>query len=425
MPISSSAGAGSSREAGFTAPAPSAPSPGAVQPLAEGDAPGTPGPQAGTEPSSCRLITQGGEFRAVLLERIRAARHEILAEIYILHMDEFGAEILHALEEAAERGVHVRFIVDGHGSVDFIREEHERMRRSRIEFRVFHPLPWPISSLGNRLTADRLARVMRLFLKVNRRDHRKVWVFDRETAILGSHNLWRESLEWNEVGVCFSGEAVAEVIESWDMVWVRSYNLRLAKRRRIAIRERLRRHPFHRTTQVLTNTSRLRKRWRYRTILKLLDGARQRIWITTPYLYPHVSFLRLLNRKARAGLDVRILVPEESDVPFERWLSQGIYVDLLSARIGIYELSKPILHAKVLLADDALIIGSSNFNHRSFHRDLEIDYFTREPALVARMEAWKEANFRRANCISSAEEVEYLFLKKCLCRLVTPMRSWF
>lgn len=390
------------------------------------------GASAGTPPAlrereaggPCELITAGASFREVLLANIRAARKEILAEVYILHLDAFGSEVLAELEQACRRGVAVRFIVDGFGSLDFIREEHERMRRSPLEFRIFHPVPWPFSRLGG-VSPDHLVRIARLFLKVNKRDHRKVFVFDRQRAMLGSHNLWKESLEWNEVGVCFTGEAVEEVVTSWDMVWVRSHNLKLAKRKRTSIRERLRRHPFTRPTEVLSNTSRMRKKWRYWVIYDLLRNARERIWITTPYLYPHIPFLHVLNEQARRGLDVRILLPEESDVPFERWLAQGIYYELLSARIRIFELGTPILHAKVLLADSEVIIGSSNFNHRSFHRDLEIDYFTREQALIARIAEWKEKNFQRARCIHSAAEVEHLFWKKCLGRLVAPMRTWF
>lgn len=394
-----------------------------LAPGRNGQAAPAPAPATG-EKAICDLITQGQRFREVLLNNIRRARQEILAEVYILHLDRFGREVLEELERACARGVTVRFIVDGFGALDFIREEHAFMRRSPIEFRIFHPVPWPFARFG-RVSADHAWRVARLFVKVNRRDHRKVFVFDRQRAMLGSHNLWDESLQWNEVGVCFCGEAVDEVVSSWDMVWVRSHNLRLAKRKRPAIRERLRRHPFTRSTQVLSNTSLLRKRWRYQVIYRLLRDARQRIWITTPYLYPHLPFLRLLSKKAAEGLDVRILVPEESDVPFERWLAQGIYYQLLSAHIQIHELGEPILHAKVLLADEQVVIGSSNFNHRSFHRDLEIDYLTRERALVSAIVDWKATAFRRARRIHGVEEVEHLFWKKCLCRLVAPMRTWF
>lgn len=377
-----------------------------------------------TQDETCNFVTTGSEFRARLLEAIDAAQEEILVETYILHLDTYGREILDALERACARGLRVRFIIDGFGSNEAITQELDTLRRSAVEFRVFHPLPWPLSPWSN-VSWAQLPRFSRLFLKANKRDHRKVFVFDRRLAVLGSHNIWEECLVWNEASVFISGEGVDEVVQSWEMVWNRSYNLRLRQRLQLHLRERFRIKGFRSASQVLTNTSLRRKRWRYRVVYQSLRSARQRIWIVTPYLYPHISFLRLLNRKAREGVDVRILVPQVSDVPFERWLAQAIYFDLINARIKVFEIGHPILHAKVMLLDEQTIVGSSNFNHRSFHRDLEIDYYSREPQLLRAVETWCEDNFGRALHVSSAKQVGALFWKKCLFTLLRPIKTWF
>ena len=389
-----------------------------------GKQPDTPPQEPAPQQNFCRFIDDGGSYEGALVDNIRRARREILVEVYILVRDGFGSRILDELEAACRRGVRVRFIIDGVGSHLILREEFAFLEGSPIEFRICHPLPWPFCGI-ERFSFDQLSRFSSFLSRANKRDHRKVFVFDGERAVLGSHNLWDESLQWSEASLLFDGEAVDEVARSFEMVWVRSHDLSARRGPRINILDRFRVRPFAKHTEVLTNTSLRRRNFRYRIIYQSLRQARGRIWLTTPYLYPQSSFTRLLARKAREGLDVRLLVPRKSDVPLENWLSQALYHHFLRAGVAIYELGEPILHAKILLIDRRVLIGSSNFNHRSFLRDLEIDYYSGAPELVAEVEAWKRRHLAAANRISSLEQVRRLFLKKCLYRLLTPVRTWF
>ena len=88
---------------------------------------------------------------------------------------------------------------------------------------------------------------------------------------------------------------------------------------------------------------------------------------------PDHFLLRKLKEAAHKGIDVRILLPQHSDVIFMPWASKAFYYSLLKAGVRIFEYQPSILHAKTLIIDDWFLVGSSNLNHRSLRHDLEVD----------------------------------------------------
>lgn len=80
-----------------------------------------------------------------------------------------------------------------------------------------------------------------------------------------------------------------------------------------------------------------------------------------------------MKDSARSGIDVRILLPRKSDVAMMPWASSTFYYSLLKAGVRIFEYLPSMLHAKSLIIDDWMVIGSSNLNHRSLIHDLEAD----------------------------------------------------
>jgi cardiolipin synthase len=105
----------------------------------------------------------------------------------------------------------------------------------------------------------------------------------------------------------------------------------------------------------------------------LVGGARERLWITTPYFAPPTRALRLLARAAQGGVDVRLLLPSErTDVPIVRHAAHGAYQDLLAHGVRIWEYERATLHAKTLVVDGYVgLVGSSNLDFRSFWLNAE------------------------------------------------------
>jgi cardiolipin synthase len=145
--------------------------------------------------------------------------------------------------------------------------------------------------------------------------------------------------------------------------------------------------------------------------------ARERIWITTPYFVPDPAIREVLKERARAGVDVRALVPNEHiDLPVVRWAAQHYYQEMLEAGVRIWEYQPTMLHAKLLVVDGVWsIVGSANLDVRSgelneevivgmldsgFAADLESSFehdLTRSREI--RLEEWKQRSwFLRARC---------------------------
>jgi cardiolipin synthase len=162
-------------------------------------------------------------------------------------------------------------------------------------------------------------------------------------------------------------------------------------------------------------TRRLRSRF-HRELLGRLEAARRRIWVTTPYFVPTLPVLRVLLHAALKGLDVRLVLPEKSDIPFVRWASMTFFPPLLKAGCRIFEYHKSVLHAKTLLVDDWALVGSSNFNHRSFLHDLEVDVAAQRPSSLKSLERQYASDFQRSR--------EILFSDLKLRPLWTRLFTW-
>lgn len=136
-----------------------------------------------------------------------------------------------------------------------------------------------------------------------------------------------------------------------------------------------------REPRIRLNYTRHRRRLLYKNLLRRMRLYQQRIWITNAYFVPDNFLLKHLKETAINDVDVRILLPKKTNVLIVEWASATFYNELLKSGIKIYEYTPSMLHAKSLILNDWMLIGSSNLNHRSLLHDLEADVtlFT-EPA---------------------------------------------
>lgn len=320
-----------------------------------------------------QIYSDGDGFFDALTGACRSARTSIDIETYIFQRDALGERLASELTAAAGRGVAVRLVVDGVGSIGWISHFGERMTRAGVRYRVFHRMPWDTVRRA-RPFASWMTRLPMLFRSVNRRDHRKLYLFDRETAFAGSMNVSATHLDsvmgagkgWRDLGVALRGPGCASLLEAFEYTWRRHRWLPVPK-------TRSRRLTQAADGSVRVNTTRKLRRHNFRDLLRRIDGAAKRVWITTPYFVPNGPLLRSLEAAAGRGVDVRILVPGPSDVFFMPWVAAAFEIGLLRAGAKMFRYTPRVLHAKSLIIDDWMTIGSSNMNHRSLFHDLECD----------------------------------------------------
>jgi cardiolipin synthase len=321
-------------------------------------------------------------FESLFAEWARATR-TIELETYIFDDDKIGDEVVQELRKAASRGVRVRVLVDGIGSSGWWQTRGVELQKSDVEVRVYHPLL--MTQLWRRLMIDlKLIRPERkpkrslVLRRLNRRNHRKVSVIDGQIAFVGSINVSdchvrriSGPIAWRDTCVRLEGPGTNELQNAFEHAWQRSELV--ASPRKLKIRFSFRRRTIPTTTPVSLNyTRRFRKQARMR-FMQNLEKANERIWISNAYLAPSSNIIRGLSRAASRGVDVRILVPAKADVWFMSFIARAYHRALLKAGVRIFEYQPRVLHAKSLIVDREVLIGSSNLNRRSLLHDLEVD----------------------------------------------------
>ena len=325
-------------------------------------------------PQSLTLM-ESRAFYHQLQKEIQNAHSEILMEVYLFDFDSLGLEILEQLKKARQRQVQVFLTIDGVGSWSSALLIERFCQTWDIKLHIYHPL-WPISSWP-------------LWLRsLNKRNHRKMFVFDQTRFYFGSLNLSNSHLFWWDLGAHFILDAsaytwVAHHFERARSRWSLSFHFQTQwkSRQLFSYARKKKQDPF-----ILFNQT-LRDRFLISYHLAhQIKKAQRLIVIITPYFLPRRFLLQALKRAAQRGVQVRLYLPRRSDIGALQGATRHLYRQLLKRNVQIYELTDQILHAKALVIDDQVYLGSMNWNHRSFLHDLEILVRSSQSELAANLE---------------------------------------
>ncbi len=366
------------------------------------------------------LFMDGEKYFGTLVQCIDQAQTEICLETYILGMDEVGTKIVERLLAAVHRGVAVCLLVDGFGSSAWLYSHFQTLKEKGVDVRIYHPLPLPITTLFWKDLYNDPKYVLRYLLNINRRNHRKLVVIDRKFAFVGSRNICEDSRDWRETSVYLEGPGVAMLRRTFEDVWNRSFS----HVPRIP-RPRWRGPQAPPSPVVFSNHSKQQRRQKHDEIFRRWNMAQDSIWITTPYFNPPGRMFRTILKKAREGVRIYLLLPSRSDILAANWLNQSYYRELLAAGVRIFEYLPGMIHAKWLVIDHWILLGSSNLNHRSYLRDLELDVaLTHERSLTVLREAF-ERDIGESTEIKDIGQVRFRFFKRIFLRFLLLFRSWF
>lgn len=362
------------------------------------------------------VFAEANQYFAALIKDIEQAVAHIDLETYIFNLDPLGRKVAEHLAAASRRGVIVRILLDGVGSLISSGVLAQQLSGAGVQVRIYNPLPWNIHHWewsSPRLTW--LAKLQHLAERMRRRNHRKICMIDNRVAWVGSFNISQSHLpkeqggeNWRDTALrleCMDMEHLQHAFNSaWD-------NDRSLIPRRIFSPTNIRLNHMHRR--------KLR-----RDLLKRMAQANSRIWITNAYFVPIAAILRHLKKAARRGVDVRLLLPGNSDIIFMPWASAMFYRVLLKSGVRIYEYAGGVLHAKIMILDDWITVGSSNIDYLSFSRNLEADI------VVTLRETKKELEDQFLRDLTQSEEImindfpQYPRWKKLLGQVLLSLKRW-
>lgn len=360
-----------------------------------------------------RLLVDGAAKYDALIEDIGRARHQVHLEYYIYMPDQSGTALRDALVACAKRGVKVRLLLDAIGSGACSRTFLAPLVDAGGDVAWFHP-----------------TRFWRFWSRpwLNLRTHRKIAVIDSRIGYTGGINITDDENEriradaYRDLHLRIEGDAVRALQLVFAEDWV------YATGDRSFISEIAHTLPAPESgaisAQVLTSGPDSSWEAIHRLQVGLIHTARERVWLVTPYFVPGEAAMMALTSAALGGLDVRLMVPRMSDSKLVTLAARSYYDDLLAAGVKIYEYGPRMLHTKALLVDDAsTIVGSSNFDHRSFRLNFEVAVLFQDRELGARMAKLIEGEFVRAPRVRNDRQ-RRLFrtrLPEALARLMSPL----
>jgi cardiolipin synthase len=219
----------------------------------------------------------------------------------------------------------------------------------------------------------------------NRRNHRKQLIVDGALGMTGGVNLadpWAPvsegGLGWRDDMIVIEGPAV----EQMRAIFFSAFGNRRARRTR-APQPPLAAPPVGETqVLVLANDARKNRRLIERAYLRAIRNAQRRVWIENSYFIPNLLVRHALARAVKRGVDVRVVLPLESDVPAVSYATRRLYDTLLRHGIRLYEWAASVLHSKIAVIDDWCTVGTHNLDYRSWIYNLEMNVVVDDPAVA-------------------------------------------
>ncbi|MBL7926652.1 MAG: cardiolipin synthase [Bacteroidia bacterium] len=308
------------------------------------------------------LLINGENKFDKLLHDLIAAQHHIHFEYYIVENDIIGQKIKNILIQKSLQGVEVRFIYDDFGAKAIEGKYVNELRNAGVKI-------YPFSNINFTQLANR----------INYRNHRKIIVIDGKTGYTGGINISDRYINpnknnyWRDTHLRITGDAVY-----WLQAhFILHYNFSSKSKLTLTDTYFPAMPKFDGAlVQIAASGPDSERATLMLAFFTAIVCATKRVYITTPYLIPNESIVTALKQAVLSGLDVRLLVPKNSDSFFVNAASQSFYNELLDAGVKIYQYYKGFIHAKTVAIDNNLaIVGTANMDIRSFDLNFEINAF--------------------------------------------------
>jgi cardiolipin synthase len=293
-----------------------------------------------------------------------------------------GRELKSRLIAKAEQGVRIYFLYDEIGSHALPEKYKDDMKAAGIEVYNFHSRKGP----RNRF-------------QINFRNHRKIVVVDGHTAWVGGHNVGDEYLgkdpklgKWRDTHVKIVGPAAKAVQLAFleDYHWASDKTLELDWKVE---------SDSEGDKEILIVPSGPADTLDTAALMVIhgINTAKKRIWIASPYFVPDEAVMAALHLAGLRGVDVRILIPEKSDILLVYLAAFSYFNETKKTDVKIYRYNDGFMHQKVMLLDDrTAAVGTVNFDNRAFRLNFEITALIINPAFAAQVEQMLLEDFSKA-----------------------------
>lgn len=330
------------------------------------------------------LLNNGDAWVERMLADFAAARETITFSAYTWEPGKLNDMIFDALTKRAQEGIRVRVLVDAVGGYKCPEEDMDRLRAAGGKVCIFRPL--------------KIGKVDHFHL----RNHRRAIVIDGRIGYTGGmavSDQWlgdaRNEDEWRDIMVRVTGCLAQNVQSAFGEMW--AYVCGEVLTGNDFFPETTEDESEIRSIAVVSSPS-SEEQPLHLLFYKTFMAARERLWITTPYFVIDKHKRDVLAQRARAGVDVRILLPSRhTDAKAVRRAGHGAYDTLLEAGVRIYEFQPTMLHTKALVVDGKFaIVGSANMDIRSAELNEEAVFGILDEEFARKLESTFAADLARS-----------------------------
>jgi len=344
------------------------------------------------------LLADGPTTFQRMFTAIRNAKDHINMETYLIEDDEVGNRFADVLIAKQAQGVQVSLIYDSVGAINAPKAFFKRLTDGGIKVLEFNPI--------NPLTAKK-------GWNVNQRDHRKLLIVDGRTAFLGGINISsvysggsfsqrsKQRPEggppWRDTHMQVEGPVVGEFQKMFLATWEKQKGETLAPRKYFPQLG----NKGKEVVRAIGSSPDEPYSLIYATLISAIGSAETTVHLTNAYFVPDPQLLAALKDAVIRGVDVRIILPSNTDSWLVFHAGRSYYAELLGAGVKIYERHDALLHSKTALIDGVWsTIGSTNLDWRSFLHNEEVNAVVLGQEFGAQMQAMFEKDLASSHLIT-------------------------
>lgn len=330
-----------------------------------------------------KLLIDSDRFFPEMLNAIDHSESFIFLEQYLIKSGRVLDLFLDSLISAAQRGVKIYILFDDYGAKGVASKDLQKLATDNIYLAHYNPFRW-----------SQLYKSMR-------RNHRKLLLIDGNIAFVGGACISDEyqfkqanTMSWHDIVLKIRGDAVHDWYLSFANIWTSINQQPLIPLKKIIHNE------FSQHGRVVLAQGPGRNQV-IRSAIKRIKKSQQRVWIATPYFLTTRKLRHALKKTSKRGVDVRLLLPGAiSDHP---WISQAArryYARLLRNGVKIFEYQPRFIHAKLILCDDWVSVGSSNLDRWNQFWNLDANQTVNDPALLQQASNMFETDFAASSQVT-------------------------
>lgn len=366
-----------------------------------------------TQDNAVQVFNDGREKFDSLIADIEGAKNHIHIQYYIFRLDGLGTRILDALTAKAKQGVKVRLLYDDMGSRSLRKRHFKKLIEAGGEVETFFPSILPLINP-----------------RLNYRNHRKIVVIDGRVGYIGGFNvgdeylgLYRKFGYWRDTHLRLEGSALHPLQTRFILDWNQA-----SARHDIEYHEELFPViPQKGTTTMQIVSSGPDEEWEQIKdgYVKLINMAKDYIYIQTPYFIPDASFYDAIRIAVLSGIDVRLMIPNKPDHPFVYWATYSYAGQLLRAGARVFIYDNGFLHTKMIVTDNkASTVGTANIDVRSFKLNFEVNAFIYDEKVSTELAELFLQDMKLSTELTYAaylERTRMIKTKESIARLLSPI----